>query len=499
MNKLKKLILYSLFISLSFIRCQDQWEEHTRLNDDIAQHNIMELISGDPDLSVFKGYLESTGWDKELISTKSYTVWAPDNNAMSQVDSEILNDTARLDKFVANHISYTRFSYYGTAELQKVKTYAGKYITIDNKNGKVEDAFLKQPYDILANNGILHVIDKPLIPKPNLWEIIETTDLCPAYTGYLNSLSGLIFDPTGAIQTGVDPVTGKPVYDTATGMVWSNYYIKYNRDLQREDLNSTVILITDDVFDEEFNRFSRYYDLRNSVLTDSLTKWKIAKDLVFEGRLSLSDIQDTLISIHGVKVPFYKSAVEQTFEASNGIAYVMSICAVRLKDKIPPVYIQGEDTTRIIYIGSNGQTGYTREKEEAMGGYDFILDYHRANPGNIKYYAGKVCATTYEFYWKAVNDFDASYRNPNPGLTLIQKLQKVEVIGQLGDELLFGDPVAISPDTVYVSDTLYATAREVFLGEFPFSKYRDLWLQVTGGGNDMTITLDYLKLVPVFE
>lgn len=499
MNKLKKLILYSLFISLSFIRCQDQWEEHTRLNDDVAQFNIMELISGNPELSVFNGCLESTGMDIQLIATKSFTVWAPDNNAMNEVGTDILSDSAKLATFVANHICYTRFSYYGTPELQKVKTYAGKYITIDNQNGKVEDASLKQPYDILANNGILHIIDKPLIPKPNLWEIIESTALCPEYAGYLNSLSGMVFDPTGAVQTGVDPVTGKPVYDTATGLIWSNYYIEYIRDLRREDLNSTVILITDDVFNEEFNKFSKYFDLRNAPLTDSLTKWKIARDLVFNGKISLSDIQDTLISLYDVKVPFNKSAIEQTFEASNGIAYVLSQCAVKLEDKIPPVYIQGEDTTRIIYIGSNGQTGYTREKEEAMGGYDFILDYHRANPGNIKYYAGKVCATTYKFYWKAVNDFNASYRNPNPDLTLIQKLQKVEVIGKIGDELLFGPPVAISPDTIYVSDTLYATAQEVFLGQFLFSKYQDLWLQVTGGGNDMTITLDYLKLVPVFE
>jgi uncharacterized surface protein with fasciclin (FAS1) repeats len=499
MTKLKKLIFYSLCVSLSFITCQDPWEEHTKLNDDIARLNIMELIADNSELSAFKGYLESTGWDAVLASTKSYTVWAPTNSAMSQVDNEILNDTAKLKKFVANHICYTRLPYYSKNELLKVETFAGKYISIDNKNGTVEDASLIQPYDILANNGILHIIDKPLVPKPNLWEFIETTDLCPEHAGYLNSLTGTVFDPTVAVQTGVDPVTGEPVYDTATGLVWNNYLLEYVRDLRKENLNSTVVLITDDVFDEEFNKFSKYYDLRNVLLTDSLTKWQIAKDLVFAGRLSLSDIQDTLISLYQVKVPFNKNAVEQTYEASNGVAYMLSDCSVRLEDKIHTVYIQGEDTNRIIYIGNNGQTGYTREKNEAMGGFDFILDNHNANPGNIKYYAGKVCATTYKFYWKAVNDFDASYRNPNPDLTLIQKLQKVEVTGTLGDELVFGPPVAISPDTVYVSDTLYTTAREVFLGQFLFSKYQDLWLQVTGGGNNMTITLDYLKLVPVLE
>ena len=499
MTKLKEPLAFIFCIPLLFLCCQDQWDEHTRLNDDVAQYNIMELISNNPELSAFKGYLESTDWDVMLVATKSYTVWVPDNNAMTEVGTDILNDSVKLENFVANHICYTRVSYYSNVELQKVKTFSGKYITVDNQNGKVDNASLKQPYDILANNGILHVIDKPLTPKPNLWEFIETTELCPKYVGYLNSLTGMVFDPTLAIPTGVDPVTGKPVYDTASGMVWNNTFIEYIRDLRREELNSTVVLITDNVFDEEFNRFSKYFDLRNVLLTDSLTKWQIAKDLVFDGKLSLSDIQDTLISLYQVKVPFDKNAIEHTFEASNGIAFVLSSCAIRLEDKIYPVYIQGEDTTRIIYVGNNGQTGYTREKEEAMDGYDFILDNHNANPGNIKYYAGKVCATTYKFYWKAVNDFNASYRNPNPDLTLIQKLQKVEVTGVIGDELQFGPPVAISPDTVYISDTLYATAQEVFLGQFLFSRYQDLWLQVTGSGNNTTITLDYLKLVPVFE
>lgn len=497
-TKSKEYLLYASIL-LTCFGCRDPWEEHTKIDDGVVNLNIVELIANNPDLSVFKGYLETTGWDLILAGTKSYTVWAPDNNAMNSVAEEILTDEEQLYRFVSNHICYSRHSYYSTKELQRVLTFAEKYITINNQNGTVDDILLKEPYDIYAINGILHIIGQPLIPRPNLWDFIESTGLCPKYTGYLKSFSGMVFDPKIATQTGVDPTTGKPVYDTLTGMVWSNYFINTIRDLRDEDLFSTVILLTDEMFDQEIEKFRKYYNVLNAERTDSITTWQVLKDLVFDSKIEQPVVQDTIISMFGIKVPFNSNSIVATYIASNGIAYIMDNCAVRVQDKIHPVYIQGEDTTRIIYIGNNGQTGYTRQKPEAMNGYDFILDNHNANPGNIKYHAGMVCATKYKFYWKAVNDFNASYRNPNPDLQLIQKLHKVEFKGSVGGIMQFGDPVLLSPDTVFVSDSMYSTASEVFLGEFSFARYQDLWLQVTGGGSNMTITLDYLKVVPVLE
>ncbi len=495
-----KLLLCLFSIVILFWKCKDQWDEHTKLNNDVVQEDIMEVINDKPELSQFAECLISTGWDKELSSSKSYTLWAPNNEAMTLVDETILNDSAKLHQFVANHIGFTLYSYSSSpsSEIKKIKTFSGKNIKIDILNGKVEDASLVQPFDLLANNGILHIIDKPLIPKQNIWEYIENTNVCPKHAGYLNSLTGMVFDPTVATQIGIHPVTGKPVYDTLSGMVWSNYFIYNVRDLRNEDSIFTIILITDEVFDQEFSKFRKYYELSTAESTDSLTYWEICKDLVFSGQYDLTSIPDTLFSIYNVKIPFNQTAIENSIEASNGLIYILNNCDVSLKDKIQRVIIEGEDTTKYITRSLVGQTGYTRQKELASGGYDFILDNHGANPGAIQYHVGKVCATQYKFYWKAVNDFDASYRYPDTGLLLQQKLERVKVIGSMGETPVFSTPSPIS-NLIPVNDSTYTTATEVFLGQYTFVTYQDLWLQITGGGNNMSITLDYLKIVPVFE
>jgi uncharacterized surface protein with fasciclin (FAS1) repeats len=492
---------YLVTLIVLFTACQDKWEEHNKLTDGVIVNNIMQIISTKPELSEFTDLIIRTAWDEELSSSKSFTVWAPTNNALELVEESVLSDSASLYKFVSNHICFLSYSYYATKEVQKIKAFSGKNIIIDNLNAKVEDASLIQPYDIVADNGILHIIDMPLIPKKNIWEFVEQTDLCPKHSGYLNSLTGMVFDPSIAIQTGVDPVSGKAVYDTASGMVWSNRYIQNVRDLKDEDSLSTMVLVSDEVWDQEFTKFRNYYKVglpEIPELTDSLTYWHISKDLVFSGSYERDFIPDTLVSLFGVKVPFDKSAVGTVFEASNGIVYTLTNCDVRLQDKIKPIIIVGEDTNKFVFTSLVGFTGYTREKVQASGGYDFILDNHGLNPGKIIYNAGEVCAMYYKFYWKAVNDFRGSYRYPNDNLVLRQKLEQVKLTGYLGRTPVWSTPAPIS-ELISVSDSTYDTAREVYIGEYLYFSYQNTWLQVTGGGNNMTIVLDYIKMVPVFE
>ncbi|HDR67969.1 MAG TPA: fasciclin domain-containing protein [Bacteroidaceae bacterium] len=499
MNKTAKKHLLLLGILLALWGCENRWEEHTRIKPGVAEENLMELISSNPDLSEFSMLVESAGLHEMLASSRSFTVWAPTNSAMAQVDDAILADTTSLSVFVKNHICFGTYSYYDRSELKKIKTFSGKNIIIDNMNGKVEDASLLEPYDIIANNGILHTIDLPLSPKPNIWDIVETTDLCPLHVSYLNSMTGMIFDPSVAVVIGVDPVTSKPIYDTLTGMVWSNSYLAEVRNLKDEDLVSTMILLEDDVFEAEYDKLRRFFIVADSLETNELTRWHIARDLVFPGELAIEEIQDTLVSLYNIKIPFDKNAVQETIKTSNGLVYILNQCDVRIQDKIPIIIVEGEDTTKYVFTAVDGQTGFTRQKQLASGGYDFLLDNHRLNPGYINYYVGKIHSCRYRFYWKAVNDFNGSYRNPNPNLVLQQRLYRTGIAGYDGAEIIWREANPISVDLIPVNDSTYETAVEVNVGQQIFVAYQDLWLQVRGGGSNMTVTLDYLKVVPVFE
>jgi uncharacterized surface protein with fasciclin (FAS1) repeats len=498
MNKLMKPGLLLLMMALILWGCKDPWEDHLKPDGAIPESNLFELLQSTPELSYFTGYLIDAGWQEELESSKSFTVWAPDNDAMSAMDAWDLDDSASLAMFVNNHIGFTAYPYYSPVKQVTVKMFSDKNLLIDNENGKIEDASLLEPFDRLATNGILHVIDKALLPKPNAWEIIEITGSAPQHVAYLKSLSEMVFNPSIATIIGVDPVTGKPVYDTLSGMVWSNRLITEVRDLRKEDSLSTVILVEDPVWESEFLKYRPYYKLADSVKSDELTRWLVSRDLVFRGLKSLEEMPDTLVSLFGIKIPFDRSAIQQTYEASNGIVYVMNNCDVRLGDKIHPFIVEGEDTNRVTFIAVSGQTGYTRQVELASGGYDFILDNHGANPGNIKYHMGEFAAGYYDFYWVAVNDFRGSYRTPNSATVLQQRLDFVRYLGMAGHEIIWSTPSQIS-DLITVVDSTYETAREVYLGQRFFTTYQDVWLQVTGSGRNTTICLDYLKAVPVLE
>ncbi len=500
MSKYWKLLFYTSLFLLGFIGCKDPWDEHGKVNDGIISDNLFELIAKTPQLSEFAGYLSSSGLGEEIATSKNYTVWAPDNEAMALVDNAILADSAKLHQFISNHICFTQYSYFDNKPAKKIKSLSGKNILPDYVNGMIEDANLLEPLDIVAKNGILHIIDKALIPKPNVWEYIESTDLSPMHAGYWNSLTGNVFDPDKAIQIGVDPVTGKAIYDTLSGLTWSNRVISEIRDLKSEDVISTIFLVKDAVLEQEYSKFRPYYrKLNDSIGSNELTYWNISKDYIFAGEFDLDGPEDTLLSMFNVKVPFDKAAVESVFQGSNGKVYVLNNCPVKLENKILPIIIEGEDTLRLITKALTGQTGYTREAPLASGGFDFILDNHGANPGSIRYHVGDIAATKYNFYWKAIDDFNYSYRYPNTTDTIKQRMARVSYLGIIDGEPAFTPPAPFTADFLPVIDSSYVTAPEVFVGTRTFTSIEDLWVQITGSGRNTTISLDYIKIVPVFE
>src|SRR6188508_692001 len=83
----------------------DDWDEHNQTTDEKLNENLLQLINKDPQLSTFSEYLTATGYDQVLTTSKTFTVWAPDNNALATLSPDIVNDVAQLTLFVGNHIS----------------------------------------------------------------------------------------------------------------------------------------------------------------------------------------------------------------------------------------------------------------------------------------------------------------------------------------------------------------------------------------------------------
>jgi uncharacterized surface protein with fasciclin (FAS1) repeats len=117
------------------------------------------------ELSTFSDTLIS----KEQLSTvddaKEITIFAPDNNAFSQLSKSTLESDGMKDilKYhVVKGVFYSRVVTNGT----KSKTSEGKdvLITVDGDNVSVNDAKVIRA-DILTNNGVMHIIDTVLDPN----------------------------------------------------------------------------------------------------------------------------------------------------------------------------------------------------------------------------------------------------------------------------------------------------------------------------------------------
>jgi hypothetical protein len=348
--------------------------------------------------------------------------------------------------------------------------------------------------DIPAVNGIVHIVDRVNYVQKSTHELLQQFSYTIDHLDYILSLNNEVFDEENAVQVGVNE-DGLPVFDTTGAMIFQNNLYDFTIDLKNEDSLSTVLLLTDEVFSSQREMIRPYYNTDSAELTERLISLIVSRDLIFKGKLTMQDINDTLVSLFNVKVPFNQGNVEFSQETSNGMVYLLNQCNIELEHKILPIIIEGEDTTKI--TNALSRTGLHRPIEGASGGLDFLFTDHGANPGIVKYYPGSFSSTKYNCYWKAINNFSSS--------KISQKLGGVTLLSDDGDEKEFGIPVDISAmDTLVYSkytgsigDT--AVAIEEYLGTIQFEKHTsDYWVQLEGSGRN-PVCVDYIKLVPVLD
>lgn len=467
-----RVIIFSCFL-LVFSGCK-KWEEHNAVTDPAAAKTAFEQISANPDLSRFAQLLVSSGYDKVLATSKTYTVFAPTNTALANLGTDITGDTAKLNKFISNHIADLTYSTFSALSGLRVKMLNGKY---NNMTAKlVEDANIVKG-DIISKNGVVHVIDKMLPYLPSIWEAIQTNPAIPAkQKAYLLSLYVKVFDSANAVQTGVNPLTGAPVYKAGTDSMLTNLYWNNVQNLTDESKQFTFFALNDLSWDAEVNKLKPYFVTSTVDSTTKLVSWELSKDLAFENIYTPSGAAaDTITSKFNTRMPVEKASIVQSIKTSNGIIYIMSKMDELPKYKIKPFLVEAENY-RFTLADRRGNT-YFRDRYNPLTALDFrdvLIFGHGVTGFYTNYRISNVSSVKYRAYWVALNDFQTA--------TFTQKLG-------------IGDPASvILPYTNVVANTY----TETLLGEFTQASYRsflDLYLVANGTG---PIACDYIKLVPVF-
>jgi uncharacterized surface protein with fasciclin (FAS1) repeats len=137
-----------------------------------SKDNITQIASSSPQFSTLASLLKKAGLVGALKSG-NYTVFAPTNAAFAKVPKSTLNavanDPALLKKVLTYHVVKGKApaSTVVTLNGKSVKTLEGQGVKVSIRGGKVflNGSTQVTKTDVMASNGVIHVINRVLIPK----------------------------------------------------------------------------------------------------------------------------------------------------------------------------------------------------------------------------------------------------------------------------------------------------------------------------------------------
>jgi hypothetical protein len=523
--RLKKYLLWLALMPLAF-GCSDAWDDHTKVNGDVSNQTLWEYMQATPDLSEFTNFVKIAQLESVFAELQLRTAYIPNNQAMAALGEAMVSNEDQIRKFVLNHITLGQYKALSLKGSLKFKMLSGKVLVLDADANNLDGIAIDITTEMQLVNGILTIVNAPVVPRINVWEYIETLAPVNKHTSYLKSLTGNVFVDSLSTQTGVNE-NGQPIYDSV--FVWQNQFCVDVADLTSEDSTFTFFVVEDAVYDAEYDKFKSFFKVVNGTTPrdSALVKSKVVKDYAFTTAYSRNELPAFLTSIYGVAVPVSDAVIVEEFKASNGYVYVLSACDIAQEEKIKPIVVQAE--TKDSYYALATEKGqayrYLRLRNNSQGGFDVVVDNWNATVALSDGYimrAGETSSMRYKCYWRAMNDFNSSFRNPvtvmipdtvnapgvvDPRWDISQKLGYcvAKTIGENGRVTEFAPPTFITPEFVPVprkaayEGTAENPLDETYLGEVSFTTVNDIYLQLVPSMSRVGVTADYIKLVPVFN
>lgn len=491
----------AIFYLITSIGCKDNaWDEHYEQLDARLEKNLLSELSEDTNYSKFVELLEETGYDKDLNTSQTFTVWAPNNTALSLVSNEVLMDSLLLRVFVGNHISNFSYNTNITEDPILVRMINDKYIEFLNSAGIVSFGGVEViQKDVLTNNGILHKLNDFLLVSPNIWNYLNSNDSqFNKLMEFLTPFNTTVFDEENSVKTGTNSI-GESVYDSV--FVSSNSYFNTIGDLSSEESRYTFIGITDLVYSDLYDRFDDYYQ---DAVEDSIrynTDNAIFSNLNFP-LVDLEDLNGNVISTTtGNDVIVEASSVIENNTLSNGNLFVVDELNYEAKDIIyKPIRYEIENSDRR-EIGS--LSDFTIQKAYhpfASGEFTNIVTL-LANPfrsqsnNNFEIAFSNVLSADYTINLKFNSvgasqqtklKFEFSYVDKDKN-TVVHKIPSIVVSNLESGIIQIGDIYSIP---VYINNEL---DNESYVKLKVFVDVRDAELLLY----DRKFGIDYAELVPV--
>lgn len=300
---MKKINKYIGFLAigaglLTATSCSDTWDEHYAGGEgSSATQTLWEQISSNPNLSKFASIAEKVTYYKDeknpqkgytfkdmLSGTQLLTVWAPENDAISDEEYAKWLEMAETNQFsvqqqlLGNSISMWRNVATGSVDTT-LTMLNGKKMNFNKGVPSMQGIDLREK-NIAAVNGILHTVGSKLPFKYNFYEYVkdEANTEVSTFRKYIVQSDSTYFSRDNSIEGNPD-ANGNPTYVdsvkiTTNTMFFGNkrfpsnsntdQYLTYDEsfgaNLIGEDSAFVMVIPTDEAWSKAYSKLEKLYN-----------------------------------------------------------------------------------------------------------------------------------------------------------------------------------------------------------------------------------------------
>lgn len=462
-------------ILLLQVGCSDPWDEHARDQEGLTNEPLLERLANEPESSEFMKLLKTSGVDKLLDGNNAYTVFVPNNSSLQAALAALPDDAEALANFVKNHIAVSTHRLNTSADTVHLTMLNGKIL--DFVNSEIDGAAFSKA-DQAGADGIYHIITNVLTPRQSLWEYINEHS-GESQNAYILSLNTYNLYDTAVVEDPEDEYL-------------NNEFLREVGDMRDETKRFTYFVLGDADFTAEAQQFLPYINYRNHADSSyAISQFHIVKDMLFDQAYDKEDLPAMLISKSNVPFPVDKSAISRSVRLSNGYVHFLDRPTLPIPNKLVDIYVQGEEPRG--FSTSVTANTYHRVRKDPFGELftDIMVQNHGVSSLMIYYGLPRMYSTTYDVYWRALNDVQANVFQQRVGIFEYDLRPSAE-----DPEEEVNWPIYQFPYT----NVELNNYDEVYLGEFTLNDYNRILAVLQGAANttngNNTLVLDYLRFVP---
>ncbi|WP_289054920.1 fasciclin domain-containing protein [Carboxylicivirga marina] len=247
----KNLWVLILLLSMAFVNvsCDDDDDDEAGNEEPmpVETMTITDIAAGNTDFSILVAALQKVGLDDDLASESGeFTVFAPTNAAFADLLEELgasgLDDVSNdvLTSVLLYHVvsgskmaSMIETGYYNSLSAGPMDGY-GLSFYVDMATGTINGRAMITATDIKADNGVIHVIDKVILP-------MSITDHAIANPAFSSLVAGVVkAELAGALDDDAATFTVFAPTNDAFDMFFTDMGITLD-DLSKETLSSVIL------------------------------------------------------------------------------------------------------------------------------------------------------------------------------------------------------------------------------------------------------------------